>query len=600
MNVNGILEPSKRKDLGFAWYYAPLSIPILNEWKERRNYLSSRDRNVIKAKKRIESRKIRNLKDEKKSKLREKAAKNELKLLRTKHRDESRASLHAVLTSPTKMELPFSPPSSSNTVIMATQHSTRRKQRRSAKEETFPSPSSMSLSSRSIDTCQPIQKKTSRTSKTARTSRTTKTASRNIRTKANILTTSTTTTTTTSTTTAQISPSSLPKSPILRGRSHSSDDTFVENTSFHLNESDLCGGGKDSPQLYSRRKTYGAKSNIRKVKASKTFSKPTNTSPLRRVTAANKSRMKDNVGRRVTLSSSTSSIPNLPKLDRSTTGTATTATNHYHQLVSSPPCLLTNKELQQKRDEVLARVKLNCTKARHHLLNKKKSILARKQKQQAWVDENLILDKNKIEKRKSKRKEQNELIETHRLFAVTQEKQRVLEIRKEMKKKWLIRQKMKKAEEDEKQKQEEEERYILDTLSLQRQNENQMKYNQWRKSKKTDAMRKKKEGTQKNVMKANREKIYETELRITHDSSKRRRRSDYDEYYLDHGHFDHHHQDNYEITDDFVEEGSAMNNTPSIYTTDRIARKKKKRSARSEQRKRRRHELVTESKLFMQ
>ena len=54
---NGVYPIDSRGNNSLEWYYSPMCVPINDDIHERRKYISSRDRNVIKAKKRIEQKK---------------------------------------------------------------------------------------------------------------------------------------------------------------------------------------------------------------------------------------------------------------------------------------------------------------------------------------------------------------------------------------------------------------------------------------------------------------------------------------------------------------------------------------------------------------
>ena len=75
---------------------------------------------------------------------------------------------------------------------------------------------------------------------------------------------------------------------------------------------------------------------------------------------------------------------------------------------------MTEKELDIKRNELLARAKFECEQGRRKLEVKRNVVLTLKRKQQSWVEENLGFQKDKVEEMAMKLKLQKEKIEIER------------------------------------------------------------------------------------------------------------------------------------------------------------------------------------------
>ena len=553
VKIAGCDSPDARSSLGLSWYYAPMSIPSQNgnDWKERRKHLSSRDKNVIKAKERVSKRKKKIKKHSQGNQERELLAKLELKMFRKLKVDQSRAALRSALinadtsmvdeaTSLTSLTSTTSPTTSPTT--SALKQSLRKKKQspkhqQSSSSSLSPTSDTSILWRNTIDIDQEAANKAKQNTFKKRQARKQQSIQNGQ-----------------SSPFSPKSPTSLPKSPILRGRS----STVTGLSSLKLEEEKKLKRRKSSQEysnkirtssinsnaVHSRRSppssvTHDHQSSRKSISSASTASRDTlrrdsirrntygnspSTSPMRSRTSTGRTTKLNASKTSIHLSKSTSSLPFLPQLssnkDNSSKSNNSSSSNHsnhsnhnnnnhssssstssiqdYHTLVSSPPRLLSNDALKKKKLEVLSRVKLNCMKQKHDLMTKRKMKLALKLKQQAWVETNLQINNEKINKKSNQIKMLKIKKENERNILIQQEKEKKLIARKEMRKKWLLRQRKKKETEDHKQQLIIEERLMLDTLSMKREADNQMKYEQWRKSKKNE--RKAKQSQELNLL----------------------------------------------------------------------------------------------------
>ena len=140
--------------------------------------------------------------------------------------------------------------------------------------------------------------------------------------------------------------------------------------------------------------------------------------------------------------------------------------------------------LQSRREEVLALVMMDCNKDLLKAKQKEKMISNLKARQMAWVKENLKRDKFRFEQASARHRERKE--KEKEIHAVKEKEMQEMRREKylEMRRNWLRRQKDKKLMEDLKQKKLLEQQQLLDHLSLQRQEENKVHFDNWMRLKK--------------------------------------------------------------------------------------------------------------------
>jgi hypothetical protein len=149
---------------------------------------------------------------------------------------------------------------------------------------------------------------------------------------------------------------------------------------------------------------------------------------------------------------------------------------------------LSQDVLDARRRVLLARVKQGCDSERQKIERKQQRVARLKARQQAWVGENLMLDKGRLQRSKIALAEKRQMEEEEQAAeeADILERKRLRHI--EMRQKWLQRQREKKRKEDRKREKLSEQQHMLDQLSLVRQQENQAKYKAWVKRKKEKRM----------------------------------------------------------------------------------------------------------------
>ena len=467
---------------GLAWYYAPMAVPLNNDVQERRKHLSSRDRNVIKAKKRIEQKRKQIAKNFKDTREKKKTFKNIYKNNLEKHQLRCEVEHKGQKTKKDQRG-------------RYERDATTPKQGRHTNSSSSASASTVNSPARDTIPLSPVKKSN---------------ASHKYK--------YTTTATTTTLATPNLSPSksSPPTSPILRARSK--PNTLAESNkrkqekreqfrqlkkefSRHVRQSNASPSSSSSSSSVSTSSSTAA-SAIKKRMAKETYDtrRKTYTAPLRRdrksTSSSSLSHRSRTVGGRFLPTIDTAHPSSSLKTNNDTIDLTSPEAMHatYHKSVSSPPRRLPNKILEQRRFEALARARFECGKQKQEYELKRETKLILRQKQQAWVEENL---KHKIYKR-SLQPQRNEKLqvkldheEKERLAMIAKENQLINNRRIEMKRKWMKRQKLKKTIELKRKEQLLNDQRMLDILSQQRQCDNQIKYNLWKQSKR-DAIRRQK------------------------------------------------------------------------------------------------------------
>ena len=473
----GVDTLEKREEIGLGWYYHPREIPpnvdlaLTKDLRERRKHLSSRDKNVIKAKERV-----RNREREMRGALQTEEHRREqsilqLRKLREQQREHSRAALRAVLaqTSPSGRggtNSSVSPATSpvQHTSPFSTSRRTRGGGGGGGGYRSSSGGGGGGGGSNNNNNASTIASKDSPHGRQC--------GGRRIKNKS-------------------------PQTSPLRGRSKSFEKI--------LNPLDMERERKEERRKREREYSQRTRASRRKgtregrergerggdddenyhflptrsTSASSTNKKIIGGEGVRRNTFNGKK----SVGMS-SPSSSSSSSSFLPKVENSSSSFSSSSSSvDFHELVQSPPCRLTEKELDIKRNELLARAKFECEQGRRKLEVKRNVVLTLKRKQQSWVEENLGFQKDKVEEMAMKLKLQKEKIEIERKKNEEIEKDETQKKRMVMRKKWLQRQREKREREEKHQRKVLEEQQMLDTLSQKRECDNQVKYEEWKRQK---------------------------------------------------------------------------------------------------------------------